>query len=125
MTRLFLIRHGESVAQVEGFVSGHNTCRGLSDLGFRQVQALRDRLASTGEIQADVLLTSILPRAIQTAETIAPAIGGHPARQGCGPCGSHPRAGGGPPWGGGGGGGIQPRGDPPPPPPPAPRRGGG
>ncbi len=27
-TRLVLIRHGESVAQLEGFVSGHDTCRG-------------------------------------------------------------------------------------------------
>ena len=34
-TRLVLIRHGESVAQVEGFLSGHDTCRGLSPAGPR------------------------------------------------------------------------------------------
>ena len=90
MTRLFLIRHGESVAQVEGFVSGHDTCRGLSDLGRRQVQALHDRLARTGEISADVLLTSILPRAIETASIIAPAIGGHEPVQDCDLCEIHP-----------------------------------
>lgn len=90
MTRLFLIRHGQSVAQVEGFVSGHDTCRGLSDLGRRQVAALRDRLAGTGEIEADVLLTSILPRAIETAEIISPAIGGLTAKQDCDLCEIHP-----------------------------------
>ena len=89
MTRLILIRHGESVAQVEGFLSGHDTCRGLSDLGRRQAQALHDRLARTGEIQADVLLTSILPRAIETASIIAPAIGGHEPVQDCGLCEIH------------------------------------
>ena len=89
MTRLFLIRHGESVAQVEGFVSGHDTCRGLSDLGRRQVAALRDRLARTREIEADVVLTSILPRAIETAAILAPAIGGGDAIQDCDLCEIH------------------------------------
>ena len=98
MTRLFLIRHGESVAQVEGFVSGHDTCRGLSDLGRRQVTALRDRLQRTGEIDADVLLTSILPRAIETAEIIAPAIGGHEPVQDCDLCEIHPGEGEGLTW---------------------------
>lgn len=98
MTRLFLIRHGESVAQVEGFVSGHDTCRGLSDLGRQQVQALHDRLARTGEIQADVLLTSVLPRAIETASIIAPAIGGHEPVQDCDLCEIHPGDGEGLTW---------------------------
>jgi probable phosphoglycerate mutase len=90
MTRLFLIRHGESVAQVEGFVSGHDTCRGLSDLGRQQATALRDRLRRTGEIQADVVLTSILPRAIETAQIVGPAIGGGDALQDCDLCEIHP-----------------------------------
>ena len=55
MTRLFLIRHGESVAQVEQVVMGHDQCRGLSPLGRRQAEALRDRLSRTGEIHADVI----------------------------------------------------------------------
>jgi probable phosphoglycerate mutase len=98
VTRLFLIRHGESVAQVEGFVSGHDTCRGLSDRGRRQVEALRDRLLRTGEIQADVVLTSILPRAIETAEILAPAIGGAPVQQDCDLCEIHPGDGEGLTW---------------------------
>jgi probable phosphoglycerate mutase len=98
MTRLFLIRHGESVAQVEGFLSGHDTCRGLSDLGRAQVQALHDRLQRTGEIQADVLLTSVLPRAIETAAIISPAIGGLDAIQDCDLCEIHPGDGEGLTW---------------------------
>ncbi|HYD09605.1 MAG TPA: histidine phosphatase family protein, partial [Acidimicrobiales bacterium] len=89
MTRLVLIRHGESVAQVEGFVSGHDTCRGLSPLGRRQVEALRDRLSRTGEIHADVLLTSLLPRAIETAEIVSPAIGGLEPIPDCDLCEMH------------------------------------
>jgi probable phosphoglycerate mutase len=98
MTRLFLIRHGESVAQVEGFVSGHDTCRGLSELGRRQVTALRERLQRTGEIDADVLLTSVLPRAIETAEIVSPAIGGLTAVQDCDLCEIHPGDGEGLTW---------------------------
>ncbi len=74
-TRLVLIRHGESQAAVEGVVAGARGCTGLSDLGRRQAEALRDRLADTGELVADVLVSSTLPRAIETAEVIAPALG--------------------------------------------------
>jgi probable phosphoglycerate mutase len=78
-TRLVLIRHGESQAQVNRLVSGHDTCTGLSDLGRRQAAALRDRLAASHELDpVDVLYTSILERAIETAEIIRPALGVHP-----------------------------------------------
>lgn len=40
-----------------------------------QAERLRDRLARTGEITADVLIASPLPRARQTAEMLAPALG--------------------------------------------------
>ena len=75
-TRLVLIRHGESNAQAEKFLSGHETCTGLSNLGRAQASALRDRLLDTRELaDVDVVWTSILPRAIETAEIIAPALG--------------------------------------------------
>lgn len=74
-TRLVLIRHGESQATVNGVVAGERGCTGLSKLGRRQAEALRDRLATTGELAADVLVASTLPRAIETAEMIAPALG--------------------------------------------------
>ncbi len=75
-TRLVLIRHGESVAQVEGFVSGHDTCRGLSDAGRAQAAALRDRLLDTHELDGvDAVYTSILSRAVETTEILAPVFG--------------------------------------------------
>lgn len=89
-TRLVLIRHGESVAQVEGFLSGHDTCRGLSPAGRAQATALRDRLGATGELrEVDALYTSILPRTIETAEIIAPAFGEVSPREECEWCEIH------------------------------------
>ena len=74
-TRLVLIRHGESRVTVDGLGGGPKTCSGLSPAGRRQAEALRDRLARTAELQADVLLSSTMPRARETAEIIAPALG--------------------------------------------------
>jgi 2,3-bisphosphoglycerate-dependent phosphoglycerate mutase len=71
MTHLYLIRHGEAMGAIEGFVGDG----GLSPLGVVQAQRLRDRLAATREIEADVLISSTFPRALQTAEIIAPALG--------------------------------------------------
>ncbi|WP_126580138.1 histidine phosphatase family protein [Tengunoibacter tsumagoiensis] len=71
MTQLYLIRHGESMSALQGFVGDG----GLSPLGIVQAQRLHDRLAATKEIAADVLITSTFPRAVQTTEIIAPALG--------------------------------------------------
>ena len=75
MTRLILIRHGESQVTVDRVIGGHRTCTGLSTLGRLQAERLRDRLAATGEIRADVLIASHFTRARETAEIIAPALG--------------------------------------------------
>ncbi len=75
MTHLYLIRHGESFPNVEPIVGGMKGDKGLTPLGVSQTERLRDRLAATGEIAADVLIASTLPRARQTAEIIAPALG--------------------------------------------------
>jgi probable phosphoglycerate mutase len=75
-TRLVLVRHGESNATVARVIAGMRTCSGLSPLGIRQAEALRDRLASTGELGVvDNLLSSTMPRALETAEVLAPAFG--------------------------------------------------
>ena len=71
MTHLYIIRHGQAISAVQRRVG--NT--GLSSLGVLQAERLRDRLAATGEIAADVLIASTLLRACQTAEIIAPALG--------------------------------------------------
>ncbi len=72
MTHLYLIRHGDYTTGLE---DGKYRDLGLTPLGVAQAQRLRDRLARTGEIQADVLIASPLPRARQTAEILAPVLG--------------------------------------------------
>lgn len=76
VTRLVLIRHGEARAALDRVVAGERGCSGLSDTGRLQARLLRDRLARTGEVMADVLASSTLPRAIETAEIIAPVLTG-------------------------------------------------
>lgn len=74
MTQLYLIRHGEAYGNVEPLLAGMKGDKGLTQRGVLQVEHLRNRLAATHEIQADVLIASTLPRARQTAELIAPAL---------------------------------------------------
>lgn len=76
-TTLYLIRHGEAHVNVNpgGPVAGMKGDAGLTPLGRIQAERLRDRLAASGEIQAEVFIASTLPRAKQTAEILAPAIG--------------------------------------------------
>ncbi len=75
-TRLVLVRHGESMASVNRSIGGPRTCVGLSELGRRQCERLAVRLAETGELSDVVLYASAYPRAIETAELLAPALGG-------------------------------------------------
>lgn len=74
-TRVVLVRHGESQVTVRRVIGGPRTCSGLSDLGRDQAARLADRLTTTGEMAATVLYSSGYPRAIETAELIAPALG--------------------------------------------------
>jgi probable phosphoglycerate mutase len=74
MTQLYLIRHGEATTQIG--VSLHD--EGLTPLGVRQAERLRDRLQGTHEIVPDVFIASTLPRARQTAQIIAPAFDNTP-----------------------------------------------
>jgi probable phosphoglycerate mutase len=93
-----LVRHGEAVCNVSGVCGGPIGCEGLTDRGRGQVEALRDRLAETGELaRVDALYASVLPRAIETAELLSPALATH--RDGrsvpelvteCGLCELHP-----------------------------------
>ncbi|HEX2698661.1 MAG TPA: histidine phosphatase family protein [Acidimicrobiales bacterium] len=90
-TRIVLVRHGEAQCHVDQIVGGLKGCTGLSDLGRRQAVALRDRLAASGELAgADVLYASTLPRAVETAELLAPAFGGVPVEQDEDLCELHP-----------------------------------
>lgn len=71
MTHLYLIRHGQAI----NIVQKTDGDPGLSPLGVKQAQRLRDRLVASGEIAADILISSTMLRAKQTAEIIAPALG--------------------------------------------------
>jgi probable phosphoglycerate mutase len=90
-TRLVLVRHGASRAHDEGVVGGPQGCHGLNDAGRAQAAALRDRLRATGELAPDVVLTSILPRAIETAEIVGAAFSPAPEPiADCAYCELHP-----------------------------------
>lgn len=89
-TRIVLVRHGQAQTFLDQTIGGHKGCTGLSDLGRRQAEALRDRLARTGELAgATALYASVLPRAIETAEIIAPALGGLEVHTDCDLCELH------------------------------------
>jgi len=98
-TRLIFVRHGHAVVAERGIVGGHRGCTGLTEMGRRQTEALRDRLVSAA-FSADAIVTSMLPRAIETAEILAKGIGipagGIP--QYCDLCERHPGEGDGLTW---------------------------
>ena len=80
LSRLLIVRHGESVAMAEGIVGGPNGCRGLTERGRAQAAALRDRFAAGREPAVDVVYSSPLPRARETTDIVLPALGSGPER---------------------------------------------
>lgn len=89
-TRLVIVRHGEAFSNSEDVVAGHLCCKGLTEHGRRQVEALAVRLGRTGELDgAGALYSSVLPRAIETAEILAPVLGNLDIRQTCDLCERH------------------------------------
>jgi len=66
-TRLYLIRHGQSAGNAEGRFGGHGPTP-LSDLGIEQAEKTARVLAKEG---IDVIYSSDLTRAVQTAEPLA------------------------------------------------------
>ena len=75
-TRIVLVRHGEAVCNREGIVGGRRGCTRLTDLGRRQVAAVTARLTASGELgTTSALYASDLPRAVETAELLRPALG--------------------------------------------------
>jgi probable phosphoglycerate mutase len=73
--RLVLVRHGDAHAGLTGIIAGRSGCKGLTDLGRSQAELLRERLRAADALRPDVLLASELPRAIETANIITPALG--------------------------------------------------
>lgn len=75
IARIVLIRHGESASNAGGWLSGQETCGGLTDLGVAQAEALRARLAADATVQPDRVLVSTMRRAVHTAEVVAEPTG--------------------------------------------------
>ena len=73
-TELYLVRHGEAVANVEPVIGGMRGDGGLTDTGRGQARLLQERLLHE-RLPADRLVSSTLPRALQTAEYVARALG--------------------------------------------------
>ncbi len=73
MTHLYLIRHADYIYDL---VDGqYPKCdQGLSPEGVKQVERLRDRLASSGEIRPDVFIASPERRAHETAKMLEPVL---------------------------------------------------
>lgn len=96
--RLILVRHGDAYAGLHGPIAGPAGCRGLTDLGREQAAALRDHLAAR-RVSVDVLMASELPRAIETAAAVAPALGIDEVPQDCDLCEVHTGEADGTDWG--------------------------
>jgi probable phosphoglycerate mutase len=95
-TRVVLIRHGEAECNLNRVIGGVKGCTGLTNRGRVQVAALADRLYESGELrQATTLYSSVLPRAVETAERLRPVVGPGPKALGavverCDLCELHP-----------------------------------
>ena len=95
-TRIVLIRHGQAECNINRVVGGVKGCTGLSPMGRRQVADLADRLFESGELRdATTLYSSVLPRAVETAERLRPVVGPGPSALGpvvqeCDLCELHP-----------------------------------
>jgi probable phosphoglycerate mutase len=86
VTRILLVRHGDSVHKAEGVYGGPRGCRGLTDTGRAQAEALGPRLAQAGPV---TLWCSTIPRAIETAGILAATLGVSGVEQDCGLCSYH------------------------------------
>jgi 2,3-bisphosphoglycerate-dependent phosphoglycerate mutase len=71
-TNLYFIRHGEGMTNISKRILDQCAGSGLTPRGIQQVQQLQQRLRITGEIQADVVVTSSFLRALETAQLLAP-----------------------------------------------------
>ncbi|MGD0943870.1 MAG: histidine phosphatase family protein [Acidimicrobiales bacterium] len=90
-TRLVIVRHGEAVSNAEDLVAGHLGCSGLTERGRLQVRALAERLRRTGELEgATALYSSVLRRAVETAEILLPVLGDVSYEARCALCERHP-----------------------------------
>ena len=73
-TELYLVRHGEAVANVQPLIGGMRGDPGLTPRGREQCRLLQERLTRR-RTSVDRLVSSTLPRALETAGYVARALG--------------------------------------------------
>lgn len=88
-TRLILIRHGASHHKADRVVGGTNGCRGLTDVGRSQAGALARRLVLELASSPTAVYSSVLLRAVETAQILVAALGQAEVLQDCGLCTWH------------------------------------
>ncbi len=71
MTKIYLIRHAESLANTRGIYQGQSYDTDLSPLGLLQIKALADRFV--GE-KFDTVFASPLKRTVQTAQVLGDIV---------------------------------------------------
>jgi probable phosphoglycerate mutase len=71
VTKLYLVRHGQSAGNAEGRFGGQGPTP-LSELGRKQAELTADRLAAEG---IDAVYSSDLERAVRTAEPLTRRLG--------------------------------------------------
>lgn len=87
--RIILVRHGDAHAGFHGPIGGPTGCRGLTELGRHQAGLLRDRLVGSPSLSIDAVVTSEIPRAIETAAILASALGVSEVPRDCSLCEVH------------------------------------
>ena len=92
-TRLILVRHGTSHHMRDEVIGGPIGCRGLTDEGREQAGRLAQRLKHELDGQKAAVYSSVIPRAIETGEIVASALGIDEVTQDCGLCTWHSPAG--------------------------------
>ena len=79
---VYFVRHGESLANVNGTAAGAEDDSPLTEKGLRDAQAVAREITkriATGELHINKIVSSPLRRARQTAEIISQeALGGLP-----------------------------------------------
>lgn len=87
--RLILVRHGASHHKLDGVVGGPLGCRGLTADGRSQAARLGQRLGAELTERPKTIYSSVLPRAVETAEILTGVLGLHEVIQDCGLCTWH------------------------------------
>lgn len=87
-TRIFFVRHGDSIHTQAGVIGGQKGCRGLTGAGREQAAQLGQRITADIGTGKTTIYSSPLPRAVETAAAISAATG-LPSAQDCGLCTWH------------------------------------